>query len=103
MALLHITDASGRAWAATLTRQGVCTIGRAPDNTVVLNDPRASRHHAHVRFRDGSYFIVDGSPDGKLSANHVFVNGQQHLEHALRDADRVQIGASQLRIDTSDE
>jgi adenylate cyclase len=103
MALLQITDASGRAWASPLSRQGVCTIGRAPDNAVVLNDPRASRHHAHVRFRDGSYFIIDGSTDGKLSANHVFVNGEQRLEHALREGDRVQIGASHLRLDVSDE
>jgi adenylate cyclase len=103
MALLNITDASGRVWQTPLSKQGVCTIGRAPDNTVVLNDPRASRYHAHVRFRDGSYFIVDGSTDGKLSANHVFVNNQQRFEHALREGDRVQIGASQLRLDTSDE
>ena len=103
MALLQITDASGRTWQASLSQQGVCTIGRAPDNTVVLDDPRASRHHAHVRFRDGSYYIIDGSTDGKPSANHVFVNGQQRAEHALREGDRVQIGASHFRLDTSDE
>jgi adenylate cyclase len=103
MALLHITDAGGRAWQTPLSPQGVCTIGRAPDNTVVLNDPRASRYHAHVRFRNGSYLIADGGVDGKLSANHVFVNGDQRLEHPLRDGDLVQIGASRLRIDFSDE
>ena len=103
MALLHITDASGRKWQFTLSPQGPCTIGRAPDNRVVLNDPRASRYHAHVRFRDGAYVIHDGSPDGKLSANHVFVNSEQRLEHVLRDGDRVTIGASQLQFDTSDE
>src|ERR1044071_2248861 len=103
MALLQITDASGRSWQATLSPQGVCTIGRAPDNTVVLDDPRASRHHAHVRFRNGAYQIIDGSTDGKLSANHVFVNGQQRLEHPLTEADSVQIGASYIRLDTSDE
>ena len=103
MALLQITDASGRSWQAQLSPQGVCTIGRAPDNTVVLDDPRASRHHAHVRFRNGSYHIIDGSTDGKLSANHVFVNGRQLLEHPLAEGDSVQIGASQMRLDTSDE
>jgi adenylate cyclase len=103
MALLHITDAGGRAWQTVLSPQGVCTIGRAPDNTAVLNDPRASRYHAHVRFRNGSYLIVDGSVDGKLSANHVFVNGEQRLEHPLADGDLVQIGASRLRVDFSDE
>jgi adenylate cyclase len=103
MALLHITDASGRAWQLPLSPQGVCTIGRAPDNRVVLNDPRASRYHAHVKFQDGAYVLIDGSPDGKRSANHVFVNGEQRLEHPLRDGDNVQIGASRLRLDLSDE
>ena len=103
MALLHITDAGGRAWQTRLSPQGVCTVGRAPDNTVVLNDPRASRYHAHVTFRSGSYLIVDGAVDGKLSANHVFVNGERRLEHLLRDGDSVQIGASRLRLDLSDE
>ncbi len=103
MALLHITDAGGRAWQLPLSPQGVCTIGRAPDNRVVLNDPRASRYHAHVRHGNGAYVLVDGSVDGKLSANHVFVNGEQRLEHPLRDGDIVQIGASRLRLDLSDE
>jgi adenylate cyclase len=103
MAFLRITDASGREWQLPLSPQGVCTIGRAPDNSVVLNDPRASRYHAHVKFRNGTYVIADGSVDGKLSANHVFVNGEQRLEHPLRDGDSVHIGASQLRLDLSDE
>jgi adenylate cyclase len=103
MALLHITDAGGRAWQLPLSPQGVCTIGRAPDNRVVLNDPRASRYHAHVKFREGAYALFDGSVDGKLSANHVFVNGEQRLEHTLRDGDSIQIGASRLRLDLSDE
>jgi adenylate cyclase len=103
MALLHITDAGGRTWQLPLSPQSACTIGRAPDNRVVLNDPRASRYHAHVKFQNGVYVIVDGSVDGKLSANHVFVNGEQRLEHPLRDGDAVQIGASRLRLDLSDE
>jgi adenylate cyclase len=103
MALLHITDAGGRAWQLPLSPQGVCTIGRAPDNSVVLNDPRASRYHAHVKFRDGAYVLFDGGLDGKRSANHVFVNGVERVEHPLRDGDSVQIGASRLRLDLSDE
>src|ERR687892_650495 len=72
--------AGGRAGHLPLSPQGVCTIGRAPDNRVVLNDPRASRYHAHVKFQNGAYMLIDGSLDGKRSANHVFVNGEQRLE-----------------------
>ncbi|MDQ5837551.1 MAG: GAF domain-containing protein [Acidobacteriota bacterium] len=103
MALLHITDASGRVWQLTLSPKGVCTIGRAPDNRVVLNDPRASRYHAHVKYQNGSYLIVDGSVEGKPSANHLFVNGEQRREHTLREGDQIQIGASRLGFDLSDE
>src|ERR671917_387935 len=99
MALLHITDAGGRAWQLPLSPQGVCTIGRAPDNTVVLNDPRASRYHAHVKFQDGKFFLVDGKVGGGRSANHVFVGGEQRFEHPLANGDRVTIGASHLKFE----
>jgi adenylate cyclase len=99
MALLHITDASGRQWECPLTPHGLCTIGRAPDNTVVLNDPRASRYHAHVKFQDGAFVLVDGKVGGGRSANHVFVGGEQRFEHPLADGDRVTIGASHLKFE----
>ena len=98
MANLHIVDASGRQWQVTLTGQAVCTVGRAPDNTVVINDPRASRYHAHVRPQGDDFLIVDGREGGGRSANHVYVNGQQRYEHKLADGDQIQIGASQLRF-----
>jgi adenylate cyclase len=103
MALLNITDAGGRVWQLPLSPQAACTIGRAPDNRVVLNDPRASRYHAYIKFQNGAFSIIDGSVDGKRSANHVFVGGEQRYEHALRDGDRITIGASQLHFDLSDE
>src|SRR3712207_2382943 len=103
MALLHITTASGHKFKFSLGAADVCTSVRAPDNSVVLNDPRASRHHAHIRFRDNSYLIFDGGTDGKPSANHVFVGGEQRREHQLRDGDRIQIGSSHLQFDLSDE
>ncbi|MGB8510363.1 MAG: FHA domain-containing protein, partial [Pyrinomonadaceae bacterium] len=103
MALLHITDASGHQWQYSLSPQSLCTIGRAPDNSVVLNDPRASRYHAHIKFQGNSYLIVDGKVGGGRSANHVFVGGEQRLEHPLRDGDHVGIGASELRFEGVDE
>jgi adenylate cyclase len=102
MALLKITDASGRQWEYSFQPQAVCTIGRAPDNAVVLDDPRASRYHAHIKFADnGSFTIVDGNViNGQLrrSANKVFINGEPEYEHQLKNGDRVTIGASTLRF-----
>ena len=103
MALLKVTDASGRQWEYIFPPQGACTIGRAPDNTVVLDDPRASRYHAHVKSADdGSFTLVDGAViNGELrrSANKVFVNGGPHYEHQLKNGDRITIGASTLRFE----
>jgi adenylate cyclase len=103
MAFLKITDASGRQWQYAFLPNGVCTIGRAPDNTVVLDDPRASRYHAHINSaEDGSFTLVDGAMiNGQLrrSANKVFVNGGAHSEYQLKNGDRVTIGASTLRFE----
>ncbi|HEV7395352.1 MAG TPA: FHA domain-containing protein, partial [Pyrinomonadaceae bacterium] len=107
MAILKITDASGRQWQHTLAAHAPCTIGRAPDNVVVLDDPRASRYHAHVRAgENGSFLMVDGAlVNGQLrrSANKVFINGEPRYEEPLKNGDRVTIGASTLRFEQEDE
>jgi adenylate cyclase len=106
MALIKITDASGREWEFALKAQAPCTIGRAPDNTVVLDDPRASRHHAHIASEEGVFKVVDGFySNGQLhrSANKVFVNGEPQFEHVMKNGDRVTIGASTLRFEQQPE
>jgi adenylate cyclase len=103
MAHLKITDASGRQWQFSFLPQTACTIGRAPDNTVVLDDPRASRYHAHInQAENGTFTIVDGAViNGQLrrSANKVFINGEPRFEQQLKNGDRVTIGASTLRFE----
>jgi adenylate cyclase len=99
MALLKITDASGRSWQFTLDPQAVCTIGRATDNSVVLDDPRVSRYHAHIRHQNGQFVAVDGwffNGQLKRSANKVYVNNQACLEYPLETGDRITIGSSSL-------
>ncbi|HEU5131159.1 MAG TPA: GAF domain-containing protein, partial [Pyrinomonadaceae bacterium] len=103
MAHLKITDASGRQWQFSFMPNVACTIGRAPDNTVVLDDPRASRYHAHInQSENGNFTIVDGAViNGQLrrSANKVFINGEPRFEQQLKNGDRVTIGASTLRFE----
>lgn len=103
MAHLKITDASGRQWQFSFLPNIACTIGRAPDNTVVLDDPRASRYHAHINpSENGNFTIVDGAViNGQLrrSANKVFINGEPQFEQQLKDGDRITIGASTLRFE----
>jgi adenylate cyclase len=99
MAVLKITDASGRSWQYKLDAKTVCTIGRAVDNSVVLDDPRVSRYHAHVRMQEDRFIAVDGwffNGQLKRSANKVYVNGQAILEYPLEAGDRITIGSSAL-------
>ncbi|MEK6336972.1 MAG: adenylate/guanylate cyclase domain-containing protein [Acidobacteriota bacterium] len=107
MALLKVTDASGHQTQHQLNSRAPCTIGRAPDNQVVLDDPRASRHHAHIKGIDeSSFMVIDGvyvNGQIKRSANKVYVNGEQKFEHALKDGDRVTIGASTLKFEQARE
>src|SRR5688500_12339696 len=58
------------------------TIGRLPDNTIVIENPAVSAHHARV-FRDGDHVVVE---DLK-STNGTFVNEQHVDRHVLRSGD----------------
>jgi hypothetical protein len=63
------------------------TIGRGPDNQVVLPDREVSRHHAQIRHEGGRYVLVDlGSKNGTL------VNGSR-IERAtpLADGDEIRL------------
>ena len=71
------------------------TLGRAPDNLLVLDDPSKyiSRTHAQVVFRAGAYFLED------LGSNPSVVNDRplgKGREIGLADGDRIVIGAYQL-------
>lgn len=104
MASLKIKDASGREWQYPLSPQSVCTIGRATDNSVVLDDPRASRYHAYIEFRNAAYRIIDGRQTGpsiQRSSNKVLIDGQPFQEHVLSNGEQITIGASVLQFESS--
>ena len=66
------------------------TIGRAPDNVLVLNDPQAGRHHAVIRRQGLGYAITDLN-----STNKTFVRGQAILAQVpctLQSGDSIRIG-----------
>ncbi|MFL6229178.1 MAG: adenylate/guanylate cyclase domain-containing protein [Pyrinomonadaceae bacterium] len=101
MAVLQIKDAGGRQWRHVLSPQAVCTIGRSLDNTVALNDPRASRYHARCVFRDGAFHLLNGALVEsvlKRSANGVLVNDHPVETRRLEHSDRIKIGSSVLQF-----
>lgn len=79
----------------------VFSIGRHPNNDLVINDRLASRHHATVAWMrysederkvDYSYWIIDGKGKRKRSRNGIFVNGKQKSLHRLSSGDTIGIG-----------
>ena len=63
------------------------TIGRSPENHLVLRDNRTSRNHAIIR-RDGADLIVEDAG----SRNGIDVNGLQEQAHVLRHGDVIRFG-----------
>lgn len=68
--------------------QDLVSIGRSPENDIVIDDRLVSRHHAQIERERGQYLISD-----RGSRNGTFVDGQRISEpHVLRDGDEIQIG-----------
>jgi pSer/pThr/pTyr-binding forkhead associated (FHA) protein len=67
------------------------TIGRKADNTLVIEDPAVSGHHARIVKVQAVFFLEDLS-----STNGTAINGQPITRHQLRDADVIAIGQHRL-------
>ncbi len=73
------------------------TVGRAPDNDVVVSDPATSGRHGRIEVRAGSFWISDlGSTNGTL------VNGEPVIEKQLSDGDLIAIGQNTMRFTLGD-
>ena len=70
------------------------SIGRLPDNTVVIDNPAVSGHHACV-FREGERFIVEDLG----STNGTFVNDRKVTRQELRHGDVMLVGKHLLVFD----
>jgi pSer/pThr/pTyr-binding forkhead associated (FHA) protein len=63
------------------------TIGRLPDNMLVIDNPAVSGRHARV-YREGSHYVLE---DLK-STNGTFVNDKPIARHTLLEGDVVLVG-----------
>lgn len=74
-----------------LLTEPLVNIGRSRDNHIVLNDPYASRQHAQLRLRFGSYTLFNTSSQAGTLVNDVPVK-----EHRLQPGDVIQIGKTRM-------
>lgn len=71
------------------------TIGRLPDNTVVIDNPAVSGHHASI-VRENNDFILEDLQ----SRNGTYVNNTHVIRHTLQNGDVVLIGKHKLLFDS---
>ncbi len=76
------------------------TIGRSASNALVLDDHRASRHHAEIsHLGRGRYRLSDMG-----SANGTWLNGRRvTTPKELQNKDEIQIGGVRMRFETDGE
>jgi predicted component of type VI protein secretion system len=74
------------------------TIGRLPDNTIVIDNSAVSSHHVRVA-REGPQFFVEDLG----STNGTFVNGEKVSKKPLRHGDTILVGKHKLFFDRMGE
>lgn len=74
--------------------KGSATIGRGPENDIVLSsDPRVSRQHAEIKQRGSEFVVVNLS-----SKNFILVNGEAVQSEVLKKGTVIQIGETEMRF-----
>jgi hypothetical protein len=94
MFTLLIQNGDGTAQRHEL-HQGVTTVGRHPENTIVLDNTSVSSHHAQITVEDGKSILRDLN-----SANGTTVNGTTVTEVALKAGDSIQFASVDCVCDT---
>ncbi|PKN20429.1 MAG: hypothetical protein CVU71_01155 [Deltaproteobacteria bacterium HGW-Deltaproteobacteria-6] len=69
------------------------TIGRKPDNDIVIDNQAVSGHHAFIKMEDDKFLIEDLS-----SLNGTFLNGQKISKAEIFNSDVILIGVHTLDV-----
>ncbi|RMF46724.1 MAG: FHA domain-containing protein, partial [Bacteroidetes bacterium] len=69
------------------------TIGRAPDNTLVISDPTVSSRHARLYLQGMQWYVQDLG-----STNGTFVNDARVTQHPVQIGDKIRVGAIVIHL-----
>jgi serine/threonine protein kinase len=92
-ARLYLLVLHGPQQGQSIPLTGRVTLGRAPDNTVPLDDARVSRRHALIEVGGGQVRLTDLD-----STNGTFVNQRRITSADLREGDLVRMGDVTLLV-----
>jgi hypothetical protein len=87
---LSVLRGSATPDSLNLTPEGI-TLGRGRSNTLVVNDPEASRQHARLDFVKQEWILTDLN-----SGNGTYVNKVRITQQVLHPCDEVRIGNTLL-------
>jgi pSer/pThr/pTyr-binding forkhead associated (FHA) protein len=76
---------------------GPITIGRAPDNSIAIDNVSISTHHARIEIQQGQLILSDLG-----SLNGTFINAQRVKSATLKDGDVISIGKHSIYVDEMD-
>ena len=89
-----LIEPSGYRYPISESEEEGLSIGRAPENDVILTDPGVSRHHAYIRVRGQEAWLYD-----RDSANGTWLNGERVTEpRRLRPGDSIRVGNVTLEM-----
>jgi two-component system, NtrC family, response regulator HydG len=77
---------------------GDIVVGRAPNSTLVLNEPEIGWRHCQFRQRGGRFLVAD-----LRTSIGTYVNGMRSAERWLEDRDQIGIGKTILMFRCGDE
>lgn len=80
-------------WMKVYPLADATTIGRGPDNTIILRDPAVSRDHAEIR-REGASHVLRASGTSGTTLNGEPVTADSVLD----EGDIIEIAFTQLRF-----
>lgn len=80
-----------KTWEITLDEVDSLTIGRAAENDIVIDTPKASRSHARLTRLGDTFVIKDQN-----STNGTWLGNQRISEHVLKDGQALGIGQAKI-------
>lgn len=89
--VVHSADRNEQGRRYPLAEEDV-TLGREPENTVVVGSDQASRRHARIFASGGGHVLVDLD-----STNGTYLNSKQVKEQTLRHGDVIRIASTVLK------
>ncbi len=69
------------------------SIGKLPNNDLVIDDPAVSRHHAEIEAEGGLFYITD-----QQSRNGTFINDEFIISRVLTQGDIITVGEHVLEF-----